>query len=51
MEAKDPGIKIGQPWFEFRHLEKEAGLVALPGRNRLPMDNHLWITLTFRKPA
>ncbi|MEO6353030.1 MAG: Y-family DNA polymerase [Burkholderiaceae bacterium] len=28
-EAKDIGIKMGQPWFEFLHLEKEAGLVVL----------------------
>lgn len=28
-EAKAIGVKMGQPWFEFRHLEKEAGLVAL----------------------
>ncbi|WP_136415932.1 Y-family DNA polymerase [Herbaspirillum sp. ST 5-3] len=28
-EAKNLGIKMGQPWFEIRHLEKEAGLVAL----------------------
>lgn len=28
-EAKDLGIKMGQPWFEIRHLEKEAGLIAL----------------------
>ena len=28
-EAKELGVKMGQPWFEFRHLEKNAGLVAL----------------------
>lgn len=28
-EAKDLGVKMGQPWFEIRHLEKEAGLIAL----------------------
>lgn len=28
-EAKNLGVKMGQPWFEIRHLEKEAGLVAL----------------------
>lgn len=28
-EAKALGIKMGQPWHEIRHLEKEAGLIAL----------------------
>lgn len=28
-EAKALGIKMGQPWHEVRHLEEEAGLVAL----------------------
>ena len=28
-EARDLGIKMGQPWFQIRHLEDEAGLVAL----------------------
>ena len=28
-EAKALGVKMGQPWHEIRHLEKEAGLVAL----------------------
>ncbi len=28
-EAKDLGIKMGEPWFKIRHLEQEAGLVAL----------------------
>lgn len=28
-EAKALGIKMGQPWHEIRHLEGEAGLVAL----------------------
>jgi DNA polymerase V len=28
-EAKALGVKMGQPWFEFRHLAEEAGLVAL----------------------
>jgi DNA polymerase V len=28
-EAKALGIKMGQPWHEIRHLENEAGLVAL----------------------
>jgi nucleotidyltransferase/DNA polymerase involved in DNA repair len=28
-EAKALGIKMGTPWFQIRHLEHEAGLVAL----------------------
>ena len=28
-EAKDLGIKMGAPWFQIRHLEVTAGLVAL----------------------
>ena len=28
-EAKKLGIKMGAPWFQIKHLEKEAGLVAL----------------------
>ena len=28
-EAKALGIKMGQPWYEIRHLEEDAGLVAL----------------------
>lgn len=28
-EAKALGIKMGAPWFQIRHLEHEAGLVAL----------------------
>ncbi len=28
-EAKALGIRMGQPWFEVRHLEEEAGVVAL----------------------
>ena len=28
-EAKALGVKMAQPWFEIRHLEQEAGLVAL----------------------
>lgn len=28
-EAKDLGIKMGAPWFQIRHLESSAGLVAL----------------------
>ena len=28
-EAKALGIKMGAPWFQIRHLEKEAGLIGL----------------------
>lgn len=28
-EAKALGIKMGGPWFQIRHLEKEAGLIGL----------------------
>ncbi|WP_426166255.1 Y-family DNA polymerase [Polaromonas sp. DSP2-3-2b2] len=28
-EAKALGVRMGQPWFECRHLAEEAGLVAL----------------------
>lgn len=28
-EAKELGIKMGAPWFQIRHLEHSAGLVAL----------------------
>lgn len=28
-EAKDLGVKMGQPWFECRTLEKQRGLIAL----------------------
>ena len=28
-EAKDLGVKMAQPWFQVRHLEREAGLIAL----------------------
>lgn len=28
-EARDLGVKMGQPWYQFRHLEERHGLVAL----------------------
>lgn len=37
-EAKALGIKMGQPWFEIRHLEGEAGLVALSANFELYAD-------------
>ena len=37
-EARALGIKMGQPWFEIRHLENEAGLVALSANFELYGD-------------
>src|SRR5450759_2090975 len=37
-EAKALGIKMGAPWFQIRHLEKEAGLVALSANFALYED-------------
>ena len=37
-EAKDLGIKMAQPWFQIRHLEREAGLVALSANFELYGD-------------
>ena len=37
-EAKALGIKMGQPWHEIRHLEKEAGLIALSANFALYAD-------------
>ena len=28
-EAKELGVRMGHPWHEIRHLEHQAGLVAL----------------------
>lgn len=28
-EAKELGVKMAQPWFQVRHLERGAGLIAL----------------------
>ena len=28
-EAKELGIKMGAPWFQIKHLEQQAGLIAL----------------------
>jgi len=28
-EAKELGVKMGAPWFQIRHLEEQAGLIAL----------------------
>ena len=37
-EAKDLGIRMAQPWFEVRHLERQAGLVALSANFELYGD-------------
>ncbi len=37
-EAKDLGVRMAQPWFEVRHLEREAGLIALSANFELYGD-------------
>ncbi len=37
-EAKDLGVAMAQPWFQVRHLEREAGLVALSANFELYGD-------------
>src|SRR5664279_778840 len=37
-EAKDLGIKMAEPWFKVRHLEKTAGLVAVSANHELYGD-------------
>lgn len=37
-EAKDLGVTMAQPWFQVRHLEREAGLVALSANFELYGD-------------
>lgn len=37
-EAKDLGIEMAQPWFQVRHLERTAGLVALSANFELYGD-------------
>ena len=37
-EAKDLGVRMAQPWFEVRHLERSAGLVALSANFELYGD-------------
>lgn len=37
-EAKDLGIKMAQPWFQIRHLQRQAGLVALSANFELYGD-------------
>jgi len=37
-EAKDLGVKMAQPWFQVRHLEKSAGLIAVSANHELYGD-------------
>jgi DNA polymerase V len=37
-EAKDLGVRMAQPWFEVRHLERKAGLIALSANFELYGD-------------
>jgi DNA polymerase V len=37
-EAKDLGIAMAQPWFQVRHLERSAGLIALSANFELYGD-------------
>ena len=35
-EAKDLGVQMAQPWFQVRHLERSAGLIALSSMATCP---------------
>ncbi len=37
-EAKDIGVKMAQPWFQVKHLEKTAGLIAVSANHELYGD-------------
>ena len=37
-EAKDLGVKMAQPWFEVRHLERSAGLIPMSANFELYGD-------------
>ena len=37
-EAKDLGVQMAQPWFQVRHLERSAGLIALSANFELYGD-------------
>ena len=37
-EAKDLGVQMAQPWFQVRHLQREAGLIALSANFELYGD-------------
>lgn len=45
-EAKDLGVQMAQPWFQVRHLQRQAGLIALPANFELYGDmSHRMMTL------
>jgi DNA polymerase V len=45
-EAKELGIKMGVPWFQVRHLEKKAGLIAMSSNYPLYADmSHRMMTI------
>jgi len=37
-EAKDLGVQMAQPWFQVRHLQRQAGLIALSANFELYGD-------------
>jgi DNA polymerase V len=37
-EAKELGVKMAQPWFQVRHLERSAGLIAVSANFELYSD-------------
>ena len=37
-EAKELGVKMAQPWFQVRHLERTAGLIAVSANHELYGD-------------
>ena len=37
-EAKDLGVQMAQPWFQVKHLERSAGLIALSANFELYGD-------------
>ena len=37
-EAKDLGVEMAQPWFQVRHLQRQAGLIALSANFELYGD-------------
>src|ERR1019366_928183 len=37
-EAKDLGVKMAQPWFQVKHLERTAGLIAVSANFELYSD-------------
>ncbi|MEO7337023.1 MAG: Y-family DNA polymerase [Caldimonas sp.] len=44
-EAKDLGVKMAQPWFQVKHLERSAGLIALSANFELygDMSNRMMV--------